>query len=287
MKKQLLIAAVAATFTSVAMADISISGAAKMNSTDGAYSHEADMTIAGKSGDTSVTANLSLDNKGADQNAGTMASVSVEDLYVTTSVAGVKVKMGTWRSGKSELAKTSDTSERVNVSTTFGGLSLAYEDNGSNNSTTIGGTLAGVSVSHKVNSTDAKGTETKASGSIGGVSVKVHSQEVEGETTTSTTLSTDVQGVTLTYANTTTDDGTAQDGYIGNSDIDAGDSATAIGIKTAISGNTVQFKSITINGDDSTKVIVTRALAAGATFEATYTDTDTSDSLDLELAVKF
>jgi len=284
MKKQLLIAAIAATFTSVAMADISISGAAKFNSVDGAYKHEADLTIAGKSGDTSVTANLSLDGT-----AGTVAQgVTVEDLYVTTSVAGVKVKMGGWRSGKSELAKTSTTvTERVNVSTTFGGLALAYEDDGANNSTTIGGSLAGVSVSHKVNSTDAKGTETKASGSIGGVSVKVHSQEVLSKTTTSTTLSTEVQGVTLTYANTTTDDGTDQDGYIGNTAITAGNSATAIGLSTAIAGNTVQFKSITINGADSSKVIVTRALGAGATFEAIYTDTDTSDSLDLELAVKF
>jgi hypothetical protein len=287
MKKQLLIAAVAATFTSVAMADISISGAVKMNSTDGNYTHEADMTIAGKSGDTSVTVNLSLDNKGADQTAGTKAAVEVEDAYVTTSVAGVKVKMGGWRSGKNELGATSGISERVNVSTTFGGLSLAYEDNGSNNSTTIGGTLAGVSVSHKVNSTDASGTETKASGSIGGVSVKVHSKEIDSETSTSTILSTDVQGVTLTYANTTADADQAQDGYIGTTTIDGGDSATAIGVKTSISGNTVQFKSITINGEDSTKVIVTRALAAGATFEATYTDTDTDDSLDLELAVKF
>ena len=287
MKKQLLIAAVAATFTSVAMADIAISGAVKMNSVDGAYSHEADMTVSGKSGDTSVTFALSLDNKGAEQDAGTDATIAVEDAYVTTSVAGVTVKMGGWRSGASELGGTSDISERVNVSTTFGGLSLAYEDTGSNNSTTIGGTLAGVSVSHKVNSTDAKGTETKASGSIGGVSVKVHSQEVLSKTTTSTTLSTEVQGVTLTYANTTTDDGTAQDGYIGNADIDAGDSASAIGLSTSIAGNTVQFKSITINGADSSKVVVTRALGAGATFEAIYTDTDTSDSLDLELAVKF
>ena len=286
MKKQLLIAAVAATFTSVAMADISISGAAKFNSTDGAYSHEADLTIAGKSGDTSVTANLSLDDK-ATASAGTKGDIQIEDLYVTTSVAGVTVKMGGWRSGKSELGATSATSERVNVSTTFGGLSLAYEDNGSNNSTTIGGTLAGVSVSHKVNSTDASGTETKASGSIGGVSVKIHSKEINSKTSTSTTLSTEVQGVTLTYANTTADADQAQDGYIGTTTILAGKTGSAIGLSTAIAGNTVQFKSITVNDVDSSKVIVTRALGAGATFEATYTDTTATDSLDLELAVKF
>jgi hypothetical protein len=287
MKKQLLIAAVAATMTSVAMADIAISGAVKMNSNDGAYSHEADMTISGKSGDTSVTFALSLDNKGSAQDAGTDATIAVEDAYVTTSVAGVTVKMGGWRSGKSELGGTSDISERVNVSTTFGGLALAYEDNGSNNSTTIGGSLAGVSVSHKVNSQDSKGTETKASGSIGGVSVKIHSKEISSKTSTSTTLSTEVQGVTLTYANTTADANQAQDGYIGSTLILAGKTASAIGLSTAIAGNTVQFKSITINDADSSKVIVTRALGAGATFEATYTDTATSDSLDLELAVKF
>ena len=285
MKKQLLIAAVAATFTSVAMADIAISGAVKMNSLDGAYSHEADMKIAGKSGDTSVTVNLSLDDKG---NEGTKAAVTVEDAYITTAVAGVKVKMGGWRSGKSELGGTSPTvTERVNLSTSFGGLSLAFEDTGAANSTTIGGSLAGVSVSHKMSSNND--TETKASGSMGGVSVKVHSKDDDatGGTDTSTTLSTEVQGVTLTYAKTTSDDGTAQDGYIGNGAIAANSSADAIGIKTSIAGNTVQFKAITINGEDSNKVIVTRALGAGATFEAIYTDTDDSDTLDLELAVKF
>ncbi len=287
MKKQLLIAAVAASMTSVAMADISISGGVKMNSKDGAYSHEADMKITGKSGDTSVVANLSLDNKGASQDAGTKAGVEVEDLYMTTAVAGVKVKMGGWRGGKSELGGTGDLTERVNVSTSFGGLSLAYEDTGSSNSTTVGGSLAGVAVSHKMSQN--KDTETKASGSIGGVSVKVHSKNdnATGGTDTSTVFSTEIQGVTLTYAKTTSDDGTAQDGYIGSGAINANSSADAIGVKTSISGNTVQFKNITINGSDSNKVIVTRGLASGTTFEATYTDTATSDTLDLELAVKF
>jgi len=278
MKKQLLIAAVAATFTSVAMADIAISGAAKFNSKDGVYTHEADLKISGKSGDTSVTANVSLDTTSAG------GEFDVEDLYVSTSVAGVNVKMGGWRSGKNELGLTSGTSERVNVSTSFGGLSLAYEDTGAANSTTIGGSLAGVKVSHKVKSSDA--TETKASGSIGGVAVKVHSKESNGSTDTSTTLTTEVQGVTLTYSRIDSDTTTATDGYIGKGTVTTAD---AIGIKTSISGNTVQFKSISMDTTDSSKVIVTRALGAGATFEATYNDSDvdSEDYLDLELAVKF
>ena len=277
MKKQLLIAAVAATFTSVAMADIAISGAAKFNAKDGVYSHEADLTIAGKSGDTSVTANLAMDG----------AAIAIEDLYVKTSVAGVAVKMGGWRSGKSELTQTSATKERVNVSTTFGGLSLAYEDLGSSNATTIGGSLAGVSISHKINQDTS--TETKASGTMGGVSIAAHSKEsAASATNTAVTLSTEVQGVTLTYVTLSNDSAVSSDGFMGKQTVAAGADASAFGIATSIAGNTVKFKAITNGSTDTNKVIVTRALGAGATFEATYADKDATDAtLDLELAVKF
>ena len=71
MKKQLLIAAVAATMGTAAIADISISGAAKVNWTDTDYTaaatadtntinHDVDWTIAGKSGDTGVSATFQL-----------------------------------------------------------------------------------------------------------------------------------------------------------------------------------------------------------------------------------
>ena len=277
MKKQLLIAAVAATFTSVAMADISISGAAKFNAKDGVYSHEADLTISGKSGDTSVTTNIALDTN----------AFVVEDLYVKTAVAGVTVKMGGWRSGKSELTTTGGITERVNVSTTFGGLSLAYEDTGASNSTTIGGSLAGVSVSHKISQDTS--TETKASGTMGGVSIAAHSKEsATSKTNTAVTLSTEVQGVTLTYVTLSNDSDVTTDGFMGAQTIEAGADASAFGIATSIAGNSVSFKAITNGSVDTNKVIVTRALGAGATFEAVYADKDATDAtLDLELAVKF
>jgi len=284
MKKQLLIAAVAASMTSVAMADIAISGAAKMNSLDGVYSHEIDLTISGKSGDTSITANLAMDDKG--EVAGSVKNdIKIEDMYLTTAVSGVSLKMGGWRSGKNELRKTGGITERVNVSTSFGGLSLAYEDTGASNSTTIGGSLAGVSVSHKINQDTS--TETKASGSMGGVNVSVHSKEnASSETDTAITLTTEVQGITLTYVKITTDSDTDSDGYIVKGTI--AKEADAIGIKTSIAGNTVQFKAKTVDGVDTNQVILTRALGAGATFEAQYIDTDDkAASVDLELAVKF
>jgi len=279
----LIIAAVAATLTGAATADIAISGSAKFNAKDGVYKHEADLKIAGKSGDTSITTNISLD----DGVAGSKAVITVEDLYLTTAVAGVKVKMGSWRGGKSELGTTGSVTERVNVSTTFGGLSLAYEDTGSSNSTTIGGSLAGVKVSHKINQNTS--TETKASGTMGGVSIAAHSKESAGKTNTAVTLSTEVQGVTLTYVTLSNDSIITTEGFMGlQTDIAANADASAFGIATSIAGNSVKFKAITVGSVDTNKVIVTRALGAGTTFEATYADKDGSDAtLDLELAVKF
>ena len=280
MKKQLLIAAVAATFTSVAMADISISGASKVNAKGGVYTMEADVTVTGKSGDTTVTANIGLD-----------ADNTVEQLYATSSVAGISVKVGSWKSGKGELGQNqanADVPMRVAASTSFGGVALAYEDttgaDGTN--TSISGTIAGVALSHKVHS--AK-TETKASGSMGGVSVSAHTKDIAGDTPgtdTTVTLKTEVQGVALTYVDTTSTNGTTMDGYIGKTATDVKlIKASALGLSTSIAGNKVTFKTVTINGTDNQKLIVTRKLASGATFEATYDDN--ADSLDLELAVKF
>jgi hypothetical protein len=77
------------------------------------------------------------------------------------------------------------------------------------------------------------------------------------------------------------------DGFIGKAT--GVTAASAIGISTSIARNKVTLKSIDIVGGtsagDNKKLIVTRKLASGATFEATYDDA--ADSLDLELAVKF
>ena len=273
--KQLLIAAVAASMTSVAMADISISGASKVNAKGGTYTMEADVTVTGKSGDTSVVAQISLDGGNV-----------VEQLYAKSTVAGIAVKVGKYKSGKGELGTAGgNTANRVSASTSFGGVKLGYTDVSGDAGTdvSISGTIAGVKISHKIKDT---ATETKASGSMGGVSVSAHTKDNDnGNTDTSVTLKTEVQGISLTYVDTTSDAGTKMDGFIGKSTAATVTAASAIGISTSIAGNKVTLKSIDINGTDNKKLIVTRKLASGATFEATYDDN--ADSLDLELAVKF
>ena len=279
MKKQLLIAAVAASITSVAMADISISGASKVNAKGGTYTMEADVTIKGKSGDTGVVAQISLDDI-------TNANNTVEQLYATSTVAGIAVKVGKYKTGKGELGHAGgNTANRVSASTSFGGVKLGYSDKSGDAGTdvSISGTIAGLALSHKIKDTS---TETKASGSMGGVSVSAHTKETDGgDTDTSVTLKTEVQGISLTYVDTTSDAGTKMDGFIGKATGTTVLAASAIGISTSIAGNKVTLKSIDINGTDNKKLIVTRKLASGATFEATYDDN--ADSLDLELAVKF
>ena len=298
---KLLIAAVAASMTSVAMADISISGASKVNAIGGVYTMEADVTVTGKSGDTSVVAQLSLDDTSADGDASN--ANTVEQLYATSSVAGIGIKVGTWKSGKGELGQNSVGSSvdangntRVAASTSFGGVKLSYEDRtgAAGTNTAISGTIAGVALSHKVHTGK---TETKASGSMGGVSVSAHTKDIEATATapkgtdTSVTLKTEVQGVSLTYVDTTSTNGTTMDGFIGKTASGVKlEKASALGLSTSIAGNTVTFKSIksTVAGGTQTsdkKLIVTRKLSSGATFEATYVDV--ANTLDLELAVKF
>ncbi len=283
MKKQLLIAAVAASMTSVAMADVSISGSAKVNAKGGDYSHEADVTVTGKSGDTSVTMQLGMDNGAA----------TTEQVFATSSVAGVTIKAGQWKSGKGELGTNGgNDADRISATTAFGGITLNYEDGtgAGGTSTKISGSVAGVALSYKAKAGNT--SETTASGSMGGVSAKFHTKDNgAAANATSVVLSTEVQGVSLTYVDVKAAGGTKMDGFFGANATIETVKATGLGLSTSIAGNKVTFKSLDITKAskvNTKKLIINRALASGATFEATYADVEGgTDSLDLELAVSF
>jgi ABC-type proline/glycine betaine transport system substrate-binding protein len=130
MKKQLLIAAVAATMSVSAMADISIAGSAKVNYTttdfDGTaantnkFSREMDLKITGKSGDTTIVMNFGdLDNV-SDQ-------PDLEDAYVSTSIGDVSIKTGTWDNGNNALRASARGDNKFSASTTMGGVKIAYD----------------------------------------------------------------------------------------------------------------------------------------------------------------
>lgn len=314
MKKQLLAAAVAATMASVASADISITGAAKVNYTHAdyddastadtnAFAQDLDIKIKGTSGDTTVVLNLGgIDSTGVDD-------INVEDNYVSTKIGDVSLKVGAWDNGNNALRASSRGDNKFSASTSFGPVSVTYDASGDAGDDTVKigvtasditatykgvdggedvsvkGSFSGINASYLALQKDAANSDRSVwelSGSMNDIGVKVSQASADSSATIDgDTWMGDYEGASGAYA------------------LSAGQDVTAIELSTSIAGNTVKFRNVDIDGvagEDTSfnKVIVTRPLANGTTFEATYTDLDdkgstTTDSavLDLELAVKF
>jgi len=319
MKKQLLIAAVAATMTSAAMADISISGDAKFEyqnvETTGVAINvnqtntEVNLKLRGQSGDTSVVVDVASDGNSA---------LVVEDQYLTTKVGDVTVKAGNHTTGTSSILGEIDeggrSNNKVTLSTTLGGAKVYVGNGGSSTGSTgfttinnnmfagISMDVAGVTVqAKKVNDTeDAFGV----SGDMSGVAFRLEQKQGTGSNTDVVfgNVTTDVNGISLGYAWIDAD----ADDLIDETDsaifavenAGSGDSNSQFTASTSVQGNkvtlkagTVGFKAATLDRD-YTQVTVSRPLASGATATVTYTDkdlTDTTDSqtFEAELSVKF
>jgi len=313
MKKQLLIAAVAATMTTVSMADISITGGAKINYTNtdyelatkndaNAFNHDIDLKIVGQSGATKVVVVM------ADETAETDSAFDLEDRYVSSSVGDVNVKVGAWDNGNDFVSASSRADGKFSANTTVGGVKITYDAaNASDEAVTVSGSMSGVNASYKQ---ETAGEEIKLSTTVQGISLAYHADnsDTANSDTSSIEVSGEVSGVTVSYAQANADSGATIEGdtwmgdFEGASDaydLTADQDVTAIKVSTAVAGNTVSFTRTDIDGvtgenTEINKFMVTRPLASGATFEATYTDlTDaystTTDftKLDLELAVKF
>ena len=354
MKKQLIAAAVASSVSAIAMADISITGALKTNYTHTDYeaasandsdifSHEADLKITGKSGDTTVVMNFGgMDftsetatsisdataatvstvatsdsttsagtfTSGTNGTSGTLANnkIDIEDLYLTTKIGDVSLKAGQWDNGNNELRASSRKGGKFEASTSMGGIDVKYANgNAADDEVTVGTSLGGVSVSY----TDKNaGNAVKASTTVGGVGLKYYAENSDSTSADRVyyEASTTVGDVSVKIGKaeaevSATIDGDTWMGDFENAsgayDLTAGQDVTTVELATSVAGNKVTFRNTQISDvtDEDTsfnKVIVTRPLASGATFELTYTDlSDDGDTatdattLDLELAVSF
>jgi len=319
MKKQLLIAAVAATMATVSIADVSITGGAKINFTNtdttnddsvNQFNHDIDFTLAGKNGDTSVSVTVANETTGATTTTDT--KFDVENAFVASKVMGANVKVGQWAGADSNMANGTRSAGKFSADYTLEGVKVQFEDQSTGSkSITLSGSVADVAVSHEMFQNDD--TDTTVSGSFGGVNAKYRSIQDDSDSTNgdkrSFALSTEVNGITLSY-NDVDVKGTGQTssddwfGTFGGTCTTTSELATCFneasgfGVSTALAGNTVTLKSYdikeisTATDDSYTKVVVNRPLAGGATFEMTYTDKDDAagtdvETLDLELAVKF
>ncbi len=288
MKKQLLIAAVAASMTSVAMADISITGTATANinsvsGSDTTYAQDLDLKITGKVGATTAVIDL--------ETLSSLTGMDVKNSYMTTSIGGANIKVGDWYGSDSLLGNGgNNNTEQLSVDYSMGGVKVQYEAEGASDSVTVSGTVGGVSISHEI--FDAK-TDTKFSGSAAGVAITYRKidDDTDSKDASSLEVSTAVSGVTIAYAKVDRNAEGSSDAFFGTFDgttsAKSFTDATGFSLSTSVAGNKVTFKSLDIDNVDTNKVIVSRPMAGG-TFEATFADKDgAASSVDLELKVSF
>jgi len=282
MKKQLLIAAVAATMTSAAFAELSITGDAKYEymNTDisatatSAYgtasgattlntsNTEVNIKIVGKSGDTTVVLDQEFNTHGSQGGAST---VDTEDMYISTKIGDVAVKAGHYATGTSgilgEIDNGSRATDKVTLSTEFAGVNVYMGDAETAAGEMTGnmfygvkGDVAGFTVEAKrVNKT----TDAFAvSGDVAGVAVRYETKSVDGtdKDVDFLNLTTSMNGFDLGYAmidadsdgKITEDDSSifaVENGLLNTTaDSGYGDSNQQITIGTNVAGNAVTFK---------------------------------------------
>ena len=270
MKKQLLIAAVAASMTSVAMADVSISGNYKATVTaqaDAATTtvQDLDMKIVAKG--TAGTATLVLDGgNGASSDNNAFGTVS--QLSMSTTILGLNAKMGDWKgtSGAHGLLNQAGLSTgKVELSTTVAGVSVAAATTSTNKnaSVTLAGNVAGFDV--KVQNATASSRMISLSGDIAGVSVAMERTKQTGGTNTAYSISGSTSGLDITYAAakinaTAAGTNQADDNIFGNIDaLKGGEKATALQVKTATAFGPATVKFAKVNGVKTNSVSVTNA----------------------------
>ena len=166
--KKLIAAAVATSVSAIAFADVSITGNANyeyFHKEDSGYNTnyadtEINLSIKGKSGDTTVVANFEVDSHGDADSA-----LDIEDTYITSKIGDVNVKAGNFASGTTALGGEIDqggrATNKVDLSTTLGTAKVGYAQE-------FGGSA-----------TDADGTDSAAvyaSMPIGGVNFSVKEQ---------------------------------------------------------------------------------------------------------------
>ena len=205
MKKQLLIAAVAATLGTSAMADISITGDALMryaNTENGtaADTNSLDQRIrlktVGTSGDTKVTLGLRTDNDSVSTSRATAGTTSTTGLqvdyrFLTTKVGPVNVKVGDWweTTGlglvrKGQKANSNTTGSAYNLSTTVANVDLSVQGTTGAGSTTVGAAteIAGWKIGVEHDNTNLTGyTDVTVQGTIGPVSIAAEKYDSDAE----------------------------------------------------------------------------------------------------------
>jgi len=289
MKKLIALFAVSAMASTSAMSAIALSGAASVSYDDNGAkasetSYDADLTVTGTAGTTTVTISADVDGASFATSAASMAT-TIGPVTVTADMHdevsgdilnGNANGTSTTASGTAgeQIYESSDTSVTISVDAPIGDATVGVDDTGT---LTVSGTWSGITM------TSSTADVTTVAGSIAGMDVSVTNDE--GSTTWS--LGTTVSGVALTLASS--QKVTATFGLAGNTMVVS--SIPAVTGKDQVLGNSAGSgtdgygKRLIASAASYSTVAISRSLTSGATLAATYSSSN--DSLTLKASVAF
>jgi len=300
MKKLISLFAVTTMASTSAMAAVALGGSASVEyddngSTGGAVSkngasvtsYDADITLTGTAGATTVNLGWDVDGSTPSLNVGSMTT-TVGPLSVTAdfydednsdpvdNIARAGMPDGN-DDGGVITDSTVDRSVSVSLDAPLGDATIALDDSGD---VTISGTWSGVTVSHTASD---DGDKTSAAAAIAGMDISVTNDD--GSTTW--TLGTTVAGTAVTLNSSKAV--TATFGVTGNTVVVSHTAARSAKTPTANAGTgasaaTIANTNATDARESFTTVAVSRALTSGATLAATYDTLDSSLTLKASVA---
>ena len=266
MKKLIALFAVTTLASTGALASVAISGAASVSYDDNgsavsATTYDADLTIVGTGGATTVTIVADVDS-----------GWSHTSTDMATTIGPVTIAADMFNTDETNrddgdgdiITDTDDRSVTVSLSAPVGDMTIGLDDDGD---ITLGVTWAGVTLSHNIDDDDTTG-----SASIAGMDVSITNDA--GSTTWS--IGTTVSGVALTLDSE--NDVTAAFGLAGNTL-----TVSHFGARASVASTATVYSTSAVAA--YTTAAVSRDLTSGATLTATYSSLD--DSLTLKAAVAF
>jgi len=279
MKKLIALFAASTVASTSAVAGIALSGSASVSYDDNgtsasATTYDADMTVTGTSGGTTLTASYDMD--------GASLATTAVDLSTTIGMLTIaadmfdEVSAATTTTQAGQQYETTDTSVTISLDVPVGDMTIGLDNSGN---VVLSGTFSGVTVSHTVGDT----TITTASAAIAGIDMSVTNKA--GATTWD--LATTVSGVDLTL--TSKQKITAAFGLAGNTMTVTRNPAVASAASSAGTADGTHSNGYGTyaqsSADSYSTVAISRDLTSGATLSATYSTKD--DSLTLKAAVTF
>ena len=286
MKKLIALFAVSAMASTSAMAAIALSGAASVSYDDNGSAasettYDADLTVVGTAGTTTVTISADVDGASFATSAASMATTIgpvtiAADMHDEVSLDDTGSNTTSSASGTAgeQIFESTDTSVTISVDAPIGDATVGVDDTGV---LTVSGTWSGITMS------SSTADVTTVAGSIAGMDVSVTNDE--GSTTWS--LGTTVSGVALTLASS--QKVTATFGLAGNTMVVSSIPAVAAVAQkdgnAAGTGTNGYGERLVASAASYSTVAISRSLTSGATLAATYSTSN--DSLTLKASVAF